>query len=146
MAAPSYCFNCGVKLNSVFQFCPSCGSVLGHRTNSSANSDTSSSFSNNPSNLWPPRETTSSSQNNKLFKVIAICLMIGVTLIALNSIMFSNSGVSSVELEREQAILEREQAIREYERCFDRKYNEMLMIGGWSVAEKHAKIWCGTPP
>lgn len=28
--------------------------VLGQRTNSSANSDTSSSFSNNPSNLWPP--------------------------------------------------------------------------------------------
>lgn len=139
MAAPSYCFNCGVKLNSVFQFCPSCGSVLGQPTNSSGNSETSSSFSNNPSNLWPPSSTKSSGQNNKLFQVIAICLMIGVTLIALSSMMFSNSGVSSVELERERAI-------REYERCFDRLYNEMLMIGGWSVAEKHAKIWCGPPP
>jgi hypothetical protein len=139
MATHSFCHKCGVKLNSIYQFCPSCGSVLGQRTNLPANSDLPSGFSNDPFNLWKNSLKTSSGQNNKLFKVIAICLMIGVTLIALNSMMFSNSGVSSVELEREQAI-------REYERCFDRKYNEMLIMGGWGVAEMHAKAWCGTPP
>jgi hypothetical protein len=140
MTDHSYCSRCGIKLKLTYRFCPSCGSVLGQRTNLPANSDLPSSFSNDPFNLWKNSLKTSSGQNNKLFKVIAICLMIGVTLIALNSMMFSNSGVSSVELEREQAI-------REYERCFDRKYNEMLMISGFpGAAEMHARTWCGTPP
>jgi len=155
MAAHSYCYKCGVKLNSVYQFCPSCGSILGQRTNLPANSELPSSFSSDSFNLGKISLTNSSGQNNKLFKVIAICLLIGVTLVALNSMIFSNSGVSSVEINTDaynqgnqnNVELEREQAIREYERCFDRKYNAMLMSSGFpGVAEMHARAWCGKPP
>lgn len=93
-----------------------------------------------------------------VFKVIAIVAAIGLTLIFLNSIALKDSGISNVDNQENQSNvdnqenqisveLEKERTIREYERCFDRKYNAMLLTSGYpAVAEMHARAWCGKPP
>jgi hypothetical protein len=103
-----------------------------------------------------PRQ--SKNHETGVFKVIAFIAAIGLALIFLNSIAFKDSGISNVDNQENQSNvdnqenqisleLEKERAIREYERCFDRKYNAMLLQGGYpGVAEMHARTWCGKPP